>query len=73
VSHRTFRATRNWDARREFLIGPPFVTAAQAESRCGDCGAPIDYRVEGGRLLDAHGEVHFAVRAQKWWDDIGYT
>ena len=40
---------------------------------CGDCGEPMELRVEGDRLLQGEGVIHFAVPARRWWDNIGFT
>ena len=67
---RSWYANCAWDA---FGIPALIKGDARIESACGDCDAPIVYRVERGRLLDAHGVAHFVVPAARWWDDIGYT
>ncbi len=43
------------------------------ETRCPDCGWPIRVQIQNGGLQDATGVVHFAVRAARWWRDIGFT
>jgi hypothetical protein len=67
---RSWFANCAWDA-----FGLPVLVGVDAviETTCPDCAAPIVYRVEGGELVDAHGVVHFAVRAAEWWDNIGFT
>jgi hypothetical protein len=40
---------------------------------CGDCGEPMELRVEDGRLARSEGVIHFAVPARRWWDNIGFT
>ena len=67
---RSWFANCAWDA-----FGLPGLVGVDAviEATCPDCAAPIVYRVEGGELADAHGVVHFAVRAAEWWDNIGFT
>lgn len=67
---RSWFANCGWDA-----FGLPILVGVDAviSTTCQDCDRPIVYRVEGGRLADAHGVVHFAVPASKWWDDIGFT
>jgi hypothetical protein len=59
-----------WDA---FGIPSLIKSEARIESACGCCDASMPYRAERGRILDAHGVVHFAVPAARWWDNIGYT
>ncbi len=75
--HKVTSGNRAWFANCAWdLFGiPPLLElpGARADSRCGDCDTPIVYRVDGGRLLDAHGVAHFALPAARWWDDIGYT
>lgn len=69
-------ADRSWFANCAWdLFGIPALMRRDARiiTTCEDCDAPIVYRIESGRLLDAHGVVHFAVPAAKWWDDIGFT
>lgn len=67
---RSWFANCAWD-----MFGIPALLHgdARAETTCQDCDAPIVYRIEGGQLLDAHGVVHFAVPAHRWWEDIGFT
>jgi hypothetical protein len=67
---RSWFASCAWDA-----FGIPILVGVDAviSTACQDCDGRIVYRVEGGRLVDAHGVVHFAVPAAKWWDDIGFT
>jgi hypothetical protein len=59
-----------WDA-----FGIAILTGMDSvlSTTCLDCEGPIVHRVEGRRLVDAHGVVHFAVPAAKWWDNIGFT
>ena len=74
--HRVTSGNRGWYANCAWdAVGIPALIKGEAriESACGDCDAPIVYRVERGRLLDAHGVAHFAVPAARWWDNIGYT
>ena len=67
---RSWFANCAWDA-----FGLPVLVGVDAviTTVCQDCDGPIVYRVESGRLADAHGVVHFAVPAAKWWDNIGFT
>jgi hypothetical protein len=67
---RTWFANCAWDS-----FGIPSLVGCDAvlTTSCPDCEAPIVHRVEQRRLADAHGVVHFAVPAAKWWDNIGYT
>jgi hypothetical protein len=67
---RSWFANCAWDA-----FGIPILVGVDAviSTTCQDCEAPIVYRVEERRLADAHGVVHFAVPAARWWHDIGFT
>ena len=67
---RAWYANCAWDA-----FGIPLLVGCEAviTTACPDCDAPIVYRVERGRLVDAHGVVHFGVPAANWWDNIGFT
>jgi hypothetical protein len=40
---------------------------------CADCGDAMALTVAGGDLQPAEGVAHFAVPAQSWWDNMGYT
>lgn len=74
--HRVTSGERSWYANCAWdAFGIPSLIKGEAriDSACGDCDAPLVYRVERGRILDAHGVVHFAVPAARWWDNIGYT
>jgi len=70
IGDRSWFANCAWDA-----FGIPLLLGVDAviATTCQDCDGPIVYRVEGGRLADAHGVVHFGVRASEWWDNIGFT
>jgi Alkylmercury lyase len=59
-----------WDA-----LGIPAMLGEDAvvSTTCGDCGEPLELRVEGGRPLPVEGVAHFAVPARRWWENIGYT
>jgi hypothetical protein len=74
--HRVTSGSRAWYANCAWdAFGIPALVKGEMriDSACGDCDAPIVYRVERGRILDAHGVAHFAVPAARWWDNIGYT
>lgn len=40
---------------------------------CPDCGENMTFRVEGGRVVEGEGIVHFAVPASRWYDNVVYT
>ncbi len=43
------------------------------ETSCPDCSEAMRLRVEGGKLVESEGVVHFGVPARRWWDDIVFT
>lgn len=43
------------------------------QTSCPDCGEALRCAVAGGELVEAEGVVHFAVPANRWWEDIVYT
>jgi len=59
-----------WDA-----LGIPAMlrTDARVVTRCPDCDEPLTLSLEGGRLLEPTGVIHFQVPATRWWDDIVFT
>ena len=67
---RSWFANCAWDA-----FGIPVLVGVDAviSTTCQDCDGKIVYRVEAGRLADAHGVVHFGVPAAQWWENIGFT
>jgi hypothetical protein len=70
AENRTWFANCAWDA-----FGIPHLVGCDAvlTTTCMDCDAPIVHRVQERQLMDAHGVVHFAVPAAKWWENIGFT
>jgi hypothetical protein len=74
--HRVVSGARSWFANcawDAFAIPLLLSCDARIDSTCADCGAPLIYRIEQGRLRNPHGVAHFAVPAAKWWDDIVLT
>lgn len=67
---RAYYANCAWDA-----FGVPALLHADARifTTCGDCGAALERKISGGRLIDTRGLVHFAIPARHWWDDVGFT
>jgi hypothetical protein len=61
-----------WDA---LGIPPMLGNGGQGtvESRCGDCGEPMEIEVAEGEIARGEGVWHVAVPAREWWKDIGYT
>jgi hypothetical protein len=59
-----------WDA-----LGIPAALHADAEivSACPDCGEPIHVLVKNGRVNGSNEIIHFAIPANRWWDDINFT
>jgi len=59
-----------WDA---LGVAAALGSDAVVTAPCADCGAPMRLEVEGGRLAQGEGVVHFAVPARRWWENIGFT
>ena len=77
TSHRVTAAGRTWFANCAWdALGIPAALHAEGriESRCPDCGEPLELEVRAGGLArGAELLVHFAVPARRWWDDIVFT
>ena len=68
---RSWFANCAWDA-----LGIPAAlhTDGAVDSRCPDCGEPLQLEVRDGELVrGAELLVHFVVPARYWWDDIAFT
>jgi hypothetical protein len=59
-----------WDA-----LGVPVMArvAAQISSACGCCGESMQLQTNGGATPNGDGVIHFAVPAQRWWEDLVFT
>lgn len=71
AGERTWFANCAWDA-----LGIPAALHVDAgiDTRCPDCGEPLELEVRDGELVrGAELLVHFVVPARRWWDDIGFT
>ncbi|MBA2332459.1 MAG: alkylmercury lyase family protein [Actinobacteria bacterium] len=75
--HRVESAGRSWFANCAWdALGIPAALHADGriESKCPDCGEPLELEVREGELVrGADLLVHFVVPACRWWDDIGFT
>lgn len=69
-SHAAWWAPCAWDA-----LGIPVAVGldARVTTACAQSGSPIVLHVESGELRGDDCVAHFAVRASRWWDDIGFT
>jgi hypothetical protein len=68
---RSWFANCAWDA-----LGIPAAlhTDGVVDSRCPDCGEPLQLEVRDGELVrGAELLVHFVVPARRWWHDIAFT
>ncbi len=59
-----------WDALGILTVAQ---TDGRAPATCPVSGTKLELRVEGGRLTQGDGVVHFAVKAANWWHKIGFT
>jgi len=67
---RSYWAICVWDA---LGISAALGVDAVITAPCGYSGDPLHYQVVNGELVRSEGVVHFAVPAQRWWDNIGFT
>ncbi len=67
----TLRAFGNciWDA---LGIAAMAKSDAVISTSCGDCGAAMQLDVRDG-AVHGPGIMHFAIPAQRWWQDIVFT
>jgi hypothetical protein len=59
-----------WDA-----LGIPAALGSDAviTTRCAESGEPMRFEVRNQALAQGEGVIHFAVPANRWWDNIGFT
>ena len=67
---RAWYANCAWDA---FGICAALHVDGRFETRCPDCGEPLDVDVRGGRPSDESLLFHCLVPAGRWWADIVFT
>jgi hypothetical protein len=70
ADERTYWGICIWDS---LGIAAALGKNAVIRASCGDCGEPMELRVEDDRLVRSDGVIHFAVPARRWWDNIGFT
>jgi alkylmercury lyase len=70
VGKRSYWASCIWDA-----LGIPAMLQKDARilTGCGCCDLPLVLQVRNGALARAHGVIHFAVPARRWYDNIVFT
>ncbi len=70
VNDRRYYGNCIWDA-----LGIPAMLHADAriDCSCGCCGEAMRLEVSAGTLGPAGGVIHFALPANRWWEDIVYT
>jgi Alkylmercury lyase len=59
-----------WDAMG---IAAMAQSDAVIDTSCGDCGAAMHIHVASGAIAYGEGIMHFAIPAQKWWQNIVFT
>lgn len=59
-----------WDA-----LGIPAMLDKDAHigAACGCCNLAMPVEVKRGRLVNAEGVIHIAVRAREWYRDVAFT
>ena len=67
---RTYAAVCVWDA---LGIAAALGADARVETRCPDCGDPLELEVPDGELAPTETIVHFLVPASHWYDDLAFT
>ena len=67
---RTYAAVCVWDA---LGIVAALGANARVETRCPDCGDPLELEVHDGELTPTETIVHFLVPASRWYDDLAFT
>jgi Alkylmercury lyase/Bacterial regulatory proteins, gntR family len=67
---RTYYANCAWD-----MLGIPMIlnAAAQARTKCTDCGSAMTIDCDPSHPPIEDAVVHFLVPARHWYDDIGFT
>lgn len=60
-----------WDAFG--VVAAVGAEEAVVSGPCGDCGEPVEVRIEHGAVAAGEGVVHFAVPAHSWWANIGFA
>lgn len=59
-----------WDA---LGVLAALQTDGQVITTCGDCGEQMTVTVSAGELKDPEGIVHFAIPANRWWENVVFT
>ena len=67
---RSWHANCAWDA---FGICAALHVDGRFETRCPDCGEPLEIEVRDGRPSDESLLFHCLVPAGRWWADIAFT
>ena len=67
---RSWYANCAWDA---FGICAALHVDGRFETRCPDCGEPLEIEVRDGRPSDESLLFHCLVPAGRWWADIAFT
>ena len=70
TAERTYWGNCAWDA-----LGIPALLGVDAQTRtqCADCGEPLTFGVQNGRVEPGDAVVHFAVPPKRFWENVGFT
>ncbi len=59
-----------WDA---LGVLAALQTDGQVITTCGDCGEQMTVTVSAGELIAPEGIVHYAIPANRWWENVVFT
>lgn len=70
AQERAWWGTCAWDA---LGIAAALDSEARVVSTCPDCNDPLTITVKDGQVSGQAEIIHFAVPADRWWEDIFFT
>jgi len=70
VQNRSYFGSCVWDALGILAM---LQTDGVVTTSCGCCGEAMSIGVQGGHVAPAHGIIHFAIPAKRWWENIVFT
>ena len=70
VEDRSYFGSCVWDALGVIAM---LQSDAVLDTSCACCGEAMSISVSGGQAAPAHGTIHFAIPAKRWWEDIVFS